>query len=227
MNYRNQFDYFESDNPTVVVCIAGWSMGPRLFEHVFSDYTRIVVTPFYPGDVVSEIQSWIAERGIHVNLVVGVSMGAAIAIEWVRRDAVPCRVIGVGAMLPISAEKHHEIFGLIERSAAGYLRSFWSLCGADAIDTSWVTSVGREANWSGECLIEGLAYLRRPFPSISGMSGLILLHGEGDRISALDGVREFARFHDVPFKVLGGCGHLPLGPSSWRIVEGIIHELGL
>lgn len=227
MNYRNQFDFFESDNPAVVMCIAGWSMGSRLFEHVFSDYTRIVVTPFYPGDAVSELQSWIAERGIKVNLVVGVSMGAAIAIEWVRRYAVPCRVIGVGAMLPISAEKRHEICGLIERSATGYLRSFWGLCTDDAMDSSWVTSVGREANWSEECLIEGLAYLHRPFPSISGMSDLILLHGDGDRISALDSVREFARLHDVPFKVLGGCGHLSLGPSSWRIVKGIIHELGL
>ena len=213
-----------------VICIAGWGTGEALFESILPDWNRLMVTPFDPNSVPDELMAWCAETGQSPDLIVGASMGVSIGLQCASRlGQVP--VIGIGGNDGFSSDKIDLILTQIQRSPDGYLRPFWRASCGVAEDLGWISTAFKDAGWTVASLRRGLEYLRLPWLSTgissrSGLSRVVLIHGEHDLISPYLPIQSMALSYDIPFVLLRRVGHLPFGPQSVSHLNSVVfHEI--
>jgi len=213
---KNRIDILPGTSGKTVVCIAGWATGPALFDRLFPDDRRVVITPFYPATVVQDLQGWMGQDGGEIAQVVGVSMGVPLAIQFAQSATPMVPVIGIGANPGFDPAMMDAIATMVRRSSDAYLSQFWRSCVGVPEDGPWIAESFLDVGWSVDHLIMGLEFLKWSWGEtlLSERIPHLFIHGSTDGISQVGIMSEFAETYGLNLQIVDGVGHLPLGPYS-------------
>lgn len=228
MSAQNRIDVFPGNGTKTMLCIAGWATGPALFDSIRRDTTRVVVTPFNPLTVVSDIRLFLQENKMEIHQVMGVSMGVPLAVQCCIELGWEVPVVGIGAILGYDRLGLDTIRYLLNRSLDGYLRSFWKRSVGVAEEINWVITAFQDVGWTRDNLELGLLFMESPWQSIElgAIKSMSLIHGSEDAISAISSLRLVAVKYGMDIHELKGVGHLPFGELSGPRLQEALNDLG-
>ena len=218
---KNRIDVIPGASGKTVVCIAGWATGPALFDRLFPNDRRVVITPFEPVTVVQDLRCWVQEDGASIDRVLGASMGVPLAIQFAETATPRVPVIGIGANAGLAPAAMDGIAAMVRRLPNAYLRPFWRSCAGVLDDESWMMNAFLDVGWTVESLTAGLDFLKWPWGETLLTGGVThtFIHGADDVISPMGIMSKFAQTYGVELHIIDGVGHLPVGPYSvdrWR-----------
>ena len=206
----NRFDWFGDAESPFIVVIAGWATGPKLVDCLTEHRSGVVVTPFNPESLVEEVVTIVGGGAIRVQQVVGVSIGADMAMRLAERWQVPW--CGIGANTGFAIDELGGLEFRLTRSVDAAIRGFLCAALGDRRDRQWTLDAVSQVGWDMESLRRGLRYLavnhwqdRRIFPGT-------FIHGECDGIAPIGPIQRLAADCKCRLVTLPGRGHLPFGP---------------
>jgi pimeloyl-ACP methyl ester carboxylesterase len=206
----------------VLALVPGWGFCADIFSRLALPYDYVLPVGPVCGDISEGLFSFMARKAVENISILGWSMGAFIALDFVRRH--PRATTAVFLVSLRTRFDNAEILGelaAVREDRLAALRRFYRRCFlGQRSDYQWFSSCLEESTmrrWDLDRLQKGLRYLEGTSADLSGLAGSAtwLVHGERDTIAPLCLAPRPPS--GISIEVLKGTGHLPfLSPEFER-----------